>query len=160
MSDLLTSLRLSALSQLGTMGALRWFTPTPLFWETMQEFKDKTLVDCGCGVGALVTEGRRLSFEMIGIDLVKRKAQIKDVLFADACSFPFGTDRYPLICRPDHSGWVYDTIKYAVSRNATAFYVGLAENVRRDLESHIHKVSDIVRNVGIENESLYIIRST
>lgn len=157
MSDL-TDLRLSAFARLGTMANLRWFTPTELFWELIEPFKDKKIVDCGCGVGDTTREGFALGFNMVGIDLVKRYGQHKEVLHVDACAFPFNKNVWPLVCRPDHSGWVYDCLQRAMTRGATALYVGLWDNLDRDLDDLQEDVVESHRGVGIENEVLCILR--
>lgn len=156
--DILGELRAAALSQLGVMEALRWFTPTDQFWTHLEPYKNQKFVDCGCGTGALVGEARQRGFNMVGIDMVRRKEQAPDVLPLDACAYRFSKDAWPLICRPDHSGWVYECINNALIAGATAFYVSKWENLDRDLGDLQEDIIFSLREVGIENEVLCIIR--
>lgn len=156
--DLLTDLRLSAIARLGTMANLRWFTPNDTFWELLEPFKDKKIVDCGCGVGDTTREGIARGFDMVGIDLVKRAGQHALVLPVDACAYPFSKNVWPLVCRPDHSGWAHDCLSNAMTRGATAMYVGKMENLDRDLDDLQEDVIHSYRDVGNEGEVLCIMR--
>ena len=128
----------------------RWFTPTEKFWEIIASFGKQLFVDCGCGTGALTQEALDRELVFLAIDLMPRRGQAPGVLQLDATSMPFSKHMWPLICRPNHSGWAYYTICSALRRGADAFYVGLTSNIDIDLEGLVPYTG--FSNVGEEGE--------
>lgn len=155
MNALLRELRNQTLQ--GMMApAHRFFTPTEAFFSALEPYRDVMLVDAGTGLGQLPEEARERGFNMQGIDLLVRPNQSKTILFVDAESFPYSPERWLLMCRPDHSGWVYDTLEAALNRGASAFYVGLEQNFLVDLDDYLGRYAKAWPNVGKDGESMFL----
>ena len=159
MDALLRTLRNSALSRI-TAGALRFFTPLEAFYEALEPYKDLRIIDAGTGKGDLPEEAMQRGFNMVGIDLVERHGQSERVIFMEAESFPYDERTWLMMCRPDHSGWVYDTLEAALSRGAGVFYVGLESNFERDLDEYVDRVAKRWDNVGEEGEHMLLFLPT
>jgi hypothetical protein len=154
-SDFFEAFRLQALTSFRG-GNIRWFTPEPTFFEMLERFKELDIVDCGTGLGLLPIEAREKGFKMIGIDLAQRDGRRECVLSLDALSYRFNRTCWPMICRPDHSGWCEKVISNALKARAGAFYVGLSKNARDDLGRHYRRHKHLFRNVGKDNESMWV----
>ncbi len=150
-----------------TMGLLtlpdnRFFTPKPVFWDMLKAFVDGerslgnrlTFMDCGCGAGDLIKEAQAHDLTIAGCDVQKRERQEAGVLTLDATQIRWRFDYWPLICRPDHSGWAEDVVSNAILQGARAIYVGKPSNYHRDVGGL--PIKRFVRNVGEEGETMYI----
>lgn len=155
MSPLLRALRNDALSQVKA-GALRFFEPTPAFFEALTPYKDKKFVDAGAGVGHITEQARAQGFQMLPVDIMPREGQVVEVLCMEAESVPYSPEVCLLMCRPDHSGWVYETLSIALKAGACAFYAGLPHNFERDLEDFIGTEVQSWTDVGEEGEMLLL----
>lgn len=159
MNDFLTQLRMSAYGHLGTMSNLTWFTPTKVFWQRLAPHKHEIqFVDAGCGVGNLTRAALKRGYKMLPVDLVPRDGQIETVLQRDAVRMGYGPMCWPMICRPDHSGWVYDCVDAALYQRATAFYVSLPHNKDRDLDDYVEHIVEEIPDVGVEGETMYVLK--
>lgn len=156
MNDLLRSLRNQALGRVQMPGH-RFFVPTENFYAALAEFKYLKFIDAGTGSGELPDEARARGFEMVGLDLVARPGQSKNVVFREAETYPYSPDEWLIMCRPDHSGWVYDTLEAALGRGAGAFYVSKPENLARDLEGYATRATKLWRDVGQSGECMLLI---
>ena len=136
--------------------AHRFFTPTAAFFAALEEFKHLTLVDAGTGMGQLPDEARKRGFKMVGLDLLRRPGQSESVLFMEAESFPYSDSKWLMMCRPDHSGWVYDTLETALKRGAGVFYVGLEDNLLTDLGDYIGRSTKAWQKVGKDGECMFL----
>ena len=135
----------------------RFFKPKANFWEILKGLELKCLVDCGCGNGELVKEGIDLGFRISGCDIHKRDGvPFGLVQIIPAHKIPFNNDIHALVCRPDHSGWCGDLISHAISKGAKFIYVGLKDNLYRDIPEHI-KYKVLSEIVGEENEVMILI---
>ena len=155
MDAFLRALRNETMSNM-MLGALRFFTPNDSFFEALEPYKHLRIVDAGTGTGDLPEEAMARGFSMIGLDLVPRKGQSASVLPMEAESFPYDKDNWLMMCRPDHSGWVYDTLEIALRRGAGAFYVGLEDNFERDLGEYLDQVAKRWDNVGESGEHMLL----
>jgi hypothetical protein len=157
MSDVMIALRYAAYSQIGTLAGLQWFTPNEKFWSTLEAYKSINLVDAGCGVGNVTREAKKRGFIMTPVDMIRRKGQIKSVMHVDAVTLPYSKETWPLICRPDHSGWAYDCMARALSLGACAIYVGKEENIEQDVDDLESKISLRIEAVGEEEEVFLLL---
>lgn len=107
--------------QRGSLPALVFFTPTARFFEALEPFRQKaTLVEAGCGQGLVSKSLDKRGFQVVALDIAPRQKQWSKVQLREAESFPYSDAAFVLICRPDHSGWAYDTIEQALRRGARA----------------------------------------
>ena len=136
---------------------LRWFTPTPVFWEVMKELAATNnlshFVDVGTGRGDLPREAKEFDVPMIGID-IQDCPQNPEVQCRSAGSMSWSPTIWPLVCRPCHNGFQHALRLRAVAHGASMIYVGFRKNLSRDAGSQHY--SRCVRNVGVEGESLYV----
>ncbi|HEC66588.1 MAG TPA: hypothetical protein ENI23_15035 [bacterium] len=135
----------------------RFFTPVDEFWKVLSDLpKDLNLIECGSGMGDLLTEAVEHGIRLGGVDPIWREGQHIAVHKMDAMQLTWSSERWPLICRPDHSGWAQDVIVRAKQHGATTLFVGLPSNYRWDLQHFFTKAHP--RIVGAEGEKLYWIK--
>jgi len=158
MDDLLRKLRNQVLGEMSVcMPQHRFFVPTEAFFAALSEFKHLQLIDAGTGSGELPDEARDLGFNMVGIELARRPGQSPNVVFREAESYPYSPTSWLLMCRPDHSGWVYDTVEAALRRGASALYVSKASNLTLDLDCYASRASRVWQNVGQDGECMLLL---
>lgn len=155
MNPALRALRDYHLSQMKFTN-LRFFTPLEAFFEALEPYRHLRIVDAGTGLGKLPDEANLRGFNMLGIDIVVREGQSDNVQYFDAERFRFNEQTWLMMCRPDHSGWVYDSLERALSLNAGAFYVGLESNFEKDLGDYLEQVSHRWDDVGEEGEHMLL----
>jgi hypothetical protein len=134
----------------------RFFTPTQRFWQVLRHEvpTNVTLVDCGCGMGDLIPEGKENGFVIQGIDICRREGQNPEVSIRSAHMFQWQENVWPLICRPDHSGWVSVVAENARLMGAKLLYVSKYNNYERD----VGRIRGVSRGlVGEEGERLYVL---
>jgi len=158
MNDLLRQLRNQALANMSvSMPQHRFFVPTEKFFSVLAEFKGVRFIDAGTGSGELPDEARQLGLDMHGIELARRPGQSPNVEFREAESYPYSETSWLLMCRPDHSGWVYDTVEAALRRGASALYVSKTSNLAQDLDCYASRASKVWQNVGEDGECMLLI---
>jgi hypothetical protein len=155
LSPFLRALRDEQLSRM-TFNNHRFFTPLEGFFEALEPYRHLHLIDAGTGLGRLPDEALLRGFNMLGIDLVVREEQSESVQYADAELFSYDEQTWLMMCRPDHSGWVYDSLERALSCNAGVFYVGLESNFELDLDDYAEKAVKRWDNVGEEGEHMLL----
>jgi hypothetical protein len=155
LSPFLRALRDEQLSRM-TFDNHRFFTPLEDFFEALEPYRHLHLIDAGTGLGRLPDEARLRGFNMLGIDLVVREEQSENVQYADAELFNYSEQTWLMMCRPDHSGWVYESLERALSHNAGVFYVGLESNFELDLADYVGKAVKRWDNVGEEGEHMLL----
>jgi hypothetical protein len=140
-----------------SLPAQRFFEPLPCFWDKLNEAVPQgvQLVDSGCGTGALIDEAFAAGRSLIGIDIAARDVQHEAVVRANAITYNWSAEVWPLVCRPSHDGWAYETMIAARKRGAAYLYVGLPSNYLIDL-GYVRSVCFGV--VGVEGEKLYFVR--
>ena len=72
----------------------------------------------------------------------------------DATRFKYTPACWPVICRPSHDGWCFDTIEAALEQGAHALYVGLPKNRQTDTGRYYRRVHKTWKKVGAEGESM------
>lgn len=158
--EMLRRLQVRAASQMVLPGG-QFFTPLEIFWATLeaQTHRGQPIkwVDCGAGTGHVSAEAERRSIPMLAIDISGREDQMAHVMRMDAVEFKWSPSVCPLICRPDHSGWALDAIEAAINKGAIGYYVGLQENVGRDLDNDDGLAYELVTQepVGQDGELIY-----
>jgi hypothetical protein len=141
-------------------GDLRFFMPTAAFYTALEPYKSIGLVDAGAGTGMVSKDLTERGFRMLAVDLMPREGQGEHVIQMEAESVPYGPNLWLLLCRPDHSGWVYDTMQRALARGAGVFYAGLERNFSIDLDDYVGRETMRYANVGEEEESLFFFEPT
>lgn len=137
----------------------RFFVPTPAFWAALKDIKEHheimMFIDCGTGVGDLPEESMEKGIRMAGVDVYRREGNPPGkVHIMPAHMMPFRPDMWPLVCRPDHSGWTWHLWHVAQEKKLGFIYVGDAEKMRHDLRHDI--TADFkVFNVGEDDETLF-----
>lgn len=146
-----------------TIGAVtlppgRFFTPKPAFWAALKELasgvKGLAIMDCGCGTGDLILEAHNQGMYFMGCDLFKREGQSARVVALDATQIRWAHNYWPLICRPDHSGWATDVVSNAILQDARAIYVSKPSNYHLDVGGL--PIKRFARNVGEDGETMYV----
>lgn len=138
--------------------ALRFFTARPRFFDILMTF-DANWVEAGCGNGHTTREARDRGLGMVGVDICEREGQLPEVVIADAILMPYLPTIWPLICRPNHDGWPEDVIEAAFKRgSAGAVYVGFEKNLETDLGEYADRHSQAWEEVGMEGESMWLLR--
>lgn len=160
LSDAFHSMRAAALMGT-TLPSHAFFHPTEDFWSMVHKLRFNAhrqveLVDCGCGIGLTLKEAEKRKIPMRGVDLAKRKGQHPAVEQLDATILSWGPNNWPLICRPDGSGWHHDVVVRARAQGASIIYVGVARNYERDLS--MYKTRRLKGVFGEEDERAWIIR--
>ena len=135
---------------------IRFFMPNEGFFEALAPYKRKTLVDAGAGCGLVSKEAEERGFTMLAVDLMPRAEQWAKVLLMEAESLPYSEHLWLLMCRPDHSGWAYDTLEVALKRGAGVFYAGLERNFDTDLGDYVGREAKRWTNVGEDGEDLFL----
>lgn len=136
--------------------ALQFFTPNADFFKALEPYKGKGFVEAGAGLGKVTREAVGNGFRMLAIDVMPREKQWKQVVIMEAEGMPYSTDLWLLMCRPDHSGWAYDTLEIALKRGAGVFYAGLERNFEVDLGDYVGRETKRWDNVGEDGESLFL----
>ena len=154
-SDVWKAARLQAASRM-TLPSQAFFRPTEVFWNTFRVAKSRgiKLIDCGCGMGTLIEMADMQGFHLRGVDIAKRVGQHKQVERMDALDIKWSPTLWPLICRPDHSGWVEELIRNAQKEGATSVYCGLKRNMKHDI-GMFRAQRKLGPPVGIEGEIEY-----
>jgi hypothetical protein len=113
-----------------------FFEPTESFWTSIriwQEQHNIQFTECGCGMGTLIGKAEQRGLRIKGVDISHRVGQHKEVERKDATTLSWSEKHWPLICRPDHSGWCEDVIRKAQGQGAWSIYIGLPSNYFRDI---------------------------
>ncbi len=92
-----------------------------------EEADGRQVIDCGAGEGLL---GNKLP-DAVSLDIMpQNNPKVRQV---DCTRYPFDDEMMPVFIRPCHSGFVEDTLLYAMHRVKSSLYVGLLKNVDDDL---------------------------
>lgn len=135
-----------------------FFEPNEKFWSFLTETikSGVEIVECGSGDGFLLKEAKKRKLKLDGCDTCKRTGQSSLVEIRSASSILWHPLKWPLICRPDHSGWAGDVFDNATAAGAWGYYIGLGSNYHRDI-GHL-RASCVLRSVGNQGENIYLIR--
>lgn len=134
-----------------------FFNPTPNFWVLLDQLvpSNVQLIDSGCGMGHLIDQAKTHDRAVIGIDINRRDNQNPDVMYCDAVYYEWSPTVWPLICRPDHSGWAYQAAFNARNAGSTVIYAGLPSNYQQDF-GYIRSAD--YGAIGEDGEHLYLIK--
>ncbi len=94
-----------------------------------KEAKERIVVDCGAGEGLL--DEKMPDGSVISIDIIPKNNP--RVLLIDSRIFCFTDEHIPIFVRPCHSGFVEDTLLYAMNRVNSALYISNPKNLEEDL---------------------------
>lgn len=149
------------------LGPLTFYTPTENIWGHLKLIHNLGVrfTECGSGMGTFLDEANKRGLVDKGVDINTRKGQSKLIITANACNLMWSPTHWPIICRPDHSGWANVVTEKALSEGARVLWIGLGRNFDRDLSSYKSKVERInpkghQHAVGDEGENLYIIKQS
>lgn len=136
---------------------LRFFTPNEHFWSLMEEFKDKLIVEFGCGKADTLQEAKERGFRWAGCDLRRTPELIDGVYMLNALRMPLSKDMMCIACRPDHSGWVEPALRRALEFGCTVIYVSKETNMDRDIGGLLdNEIFFRHMKVGKEDEGMVI----
>ena len=137
----------------------RFFTPLSIFWSTLESLQHQfsmSLIDCGTGDGDLPNEAQEYGIKMGGVDIIHRTGNSPlQVQIVPAHMIPYSHSMWPMACRPDHSGWCIFLQTQARNQGAGFIYVGLMENIHRDLDMTFGP-DMIIPDAGEEDETMYV----
>lgn len=129
---------------------LRFFTPTDQFWEFMNSFRSKVIIEAGAGAGYTTEEAKERGFDWMGIDpRVDHVTAARGVYRGNATRHTHTPGENVLVVpRPDHSGWAEQAMRKALEEGCPAIYVGLPENLEKDIldlatEMHYNLIPDM-----------------
>jgi len=136
-----------------------FFEPHPEFIDWMREFaKNTVVVDCGAGLCNTTLALQTSGVNAVALDLYPSpNAMVKEVLGINAVLFPFSESFTAMICRPCRGDWIHATIISAVESGAQCVYVGKESHYEADLEPLPYKITKIMENAGLSNESVWTI---
>lgn len=136
-----------------------FFDPRNEFVDWMKKFcGDKTVIDCGCGLGHTVAVLRHAGIKAEGVDLCKATTSlIQDIHIANAACFHFTPNHVAIMTRPCRGDWIHATIIKAVESGVDFVYVGKEEHYETDLALLPYNVQKVLTNAGIQNESVWLI---
>lgn len=154
MRSLMQQLRLHAAANL-RLGNLRFFTATPRFWEVMEQWREQCFIECGAGTGDTTREALDKGFQFGAVDICERDGQHESVLILDATMLTFSRELWPILCRPNHSGWCREVMDLALPASAGFIYVGLERNTEIDLGEYAGKHDAVFESVGEDGECLW-----
>lgn len=144
---------------------LKFFKPKKKFWETIQNvYKANNLkmtADCGAGNGHIARKARhKYKLKMTGLDIVAREGNEPcEVQLIPAHQLPYSKEFWPMVCRPDHSGWVQALIEKAFEEGSGFIYVGLRKNMPQDLGKYLLKAKfETFTNVGKDREEMLVFK--
>lgn len=145
---------LRSLSMGTTLPHGQFFKPNELFWEQLSSFKDTTILEAGCGIGATLEEAIERNFRITGCDLNMRdgvNTYGRLIHIMDAMRFPIVEGMTVLVCRPDHSGWCEELLERCIDIGCTFIYVGLPSNFHQDFQDQ-YEHDIIATDIGKDGE--------
>lgn len=156
-SDAFHSMRAAILMD-ATLPSHAFLHPEERFWEMLKAYTSQgiELVDCGCGIGLTLQGAEERGIPLRGVDLAYRMGQHCSVERVDATMLSWGPHRWPLICRPDSSGWCHTVIQQARRQGASTIYVGVSRNYERDLS--MFRTTRLTGVYGEDGERAWIVR--
>lgn len=140
-------------------GEIVFFRPTRNFWKQIDRYKDRTIIEVGCGAGFLSRQMQAKQFKVVPVDIQIKDTQVPGTQHIDAIDFPYTSDMVVLFCRPSHGNWVWRVIDRAQEVGATVVYVGLQENLELDLGDLQDKFHQRGDSVGEESEVFMVDRT-
>lgn len=139
---------------------MRFFVPTQAFWNWLKSEERGTIIDVGCGDGALLIEMDAHGFKCLGIDPMFDSTMHADTWLPNAV-IPILAEKCPsiinlpgqtlLICRPCHDGFPGRVA--TMLRQSPLFYVGFEKNLERDLGGVVATLE--YEKVGMEGECVW-----
>jgi hypothetical protein len=141
----------------GDCPPMRFFEPTPAFFEAMRPFYGLDIIDIGAGKGHVAVALAAHAHSVTAID-VRTDGAVFPVDEANAVTFDYPAGSVALFCRPCHSPFfVEPTIARAIECDVRAIiYAGLPRNVNNDLGMFRRRFRRAVSHVGGEGESFYL----
>jgi len=133
----------------------RFFEPTDMFWIELNKLDVMMFIDCGAGDGHVAAEATERGFRMGACDIARRECHVGvEVQPMPAHRMPFNSEIWPLVCRPDHGGWVEHLFIRAMEKGSGFIYVGHSEKLEHDVgNNHYNMRAD---SVGQENEEMFV----
>lgn len=146
-----------------------FFKPTEKFMDWLQTYAgDRFIVDVGCGEGLLLSEMKKRKMYCLGIDPYEtfipdpeRTHEIPEELIIRSIG-----ERSPLIqkdntliliARPCHDGFASRVIKARNKKNEV-LYIGLLENLEKDLDEDVEFEKLNVKSTGADSEIVLSIK--
>lgn len=139
----------------GILPSHAFFQPTSAFWEAMEPFAGKPIVDVGAGLGHVTDGLNARGHRALAIDIGERDEMAEHVLLVDGTIFPYPSDGIALFCRPCHGDrFVAACLRRAQRCGASSgLYAGFGKNLSTDLGAFRTRL--VAKRVGQRRESLY-----
>lgn len=133
----------------------RFFTGTEHFWQQLKAL-DKIWIECGAGSGHTTAEASGHDVTMIGCDIYTRSNFELNPLIqiVPAHMMPYSGGVWPLICRPDHSGWVSHLFDHTRNTGCGFVYVSREEKMEDDVGNNDWDFKH--EDIGDDNESMFV----
>lgn len=139
--------------------ATPFFNPNPEFIEWLSPHIDasnQVTIEIGAGGGRLARQLADKKVNIRAIDLFPRTESEFDVLTADATAYRYPRECTVICARPCHSDWVEQAIRLSLETAEVFYYIGLADNIERDLgniladSKYLHR--QVYTNAGSDEE--------
>lgn len=137
-----------------------FFDPSPLWVRWMRQFcGDRSVVECGCGVGHVALVLRQAGLSVCALDIEPPDFSfITDIVPINSAKFEhFGPKAVALMCRPCRGDWIHATIFKAVEAGSELVYVGRPSHFAADLEPLPYNVSMVMTDAGVMRECVWVI---
>lgn len=148
-----------------TLPSQIFFKPTPKFLKWIKTYAGKrTVIDCGAGQGWLSKQLNENGMQVIALDSNTREETFFPVVYKECEYFDFPRQSLPIIARPCHSHWVWDTINRALhgfgsQRCKAVLYIGKEENLKGDLDlkDPSYVITKLLDKAGKDKEGVWEI---
>lgn len=142
-----------------TLPSQRFFEPNEKFTEwVIANLKNHVIYDIGAGNGHVSKLLMSLGIMVYPIDIHNREDPEYPVVISDATVNSYIPLSVIMFCRPNHSGFVEETITQALKHEASMIiYISKPINRHNDLGKYYRKSFLQVKKVGQDGESLYTI---
>ena len=137
----------------------RHFEPSETFNGVIEglqnELKFTMLIDCGAGEGHVAKALKAHGIKCAACDIIRRECHVGvEVQIIPAHKMPLDENIWPLVCRPDHSGWCGALFQRAMRMGSGFLYAGHVEKMVHDVTEM--EPATIYEGVGKDREVLAV----
>lgn len=145
---------------------MRFFYPTPVFWEFMERHRHRFVVEVGCGDGDLLREMHDAGYRALGVDPrfslfgipvpTDLRSSILDAEIEHATAATSRPSTLLLVCRPCHSGFPR-ALREVRHPDSVLAYIGFGKNLDVDMGQDA-EVLETIEGAGRDDEIIHIIK--
>ena len=148
---------LTMLSMGGTFPAAKFFEPNQKFLDWVQNnHRNRQIYDVGAGVGHVSRAMNLVGAQVTALDVMRREEPEYDVLIGNGWIYPYRPGSVVLLARPCHGIFAEEAINQALRCKVhSIWYVGLDQNLERDLGERAPLFRRKATNVGADGEHLW-----